>query len=391
MRTVGRIGYVSAATICLGMLVVGTNAISAPQGADIASLGQALFLDSSLSANRNQSCASCHDSGQAFSDSRDNGVAGAVSLGDDGGSLGDRNTPGTTYASLIPDFHKNEKGEYVGGYFLDGRAATMVDQAAEPFVNPLEMALPDVAAVVERVRENAYYVEALRKHFGESIFSDSDKAFLAITESIVAFERTTLFTPFDSKYDRYLRGEYELTADEEIGRVLFFSQIINCSSCHLLDTREFSPREVFSNHRYHNIGVPTNKQVREKNGIVASHRDLGLLQNPAVDDAAMAGKFRVPSLRNVAVTGPYMHNGVFQDLRTAILFYNRFTLSNPKSQTNPETGEPWRAPEVAETVDLELLREGQPLAENYVVALVAFLTALTDQRYESLLDQSASP
>jgi len=384
-------GYVSVATICLGMLVVGTNANSAPQGADIASLGQALFLDSSLSANRNQSCASCHDSGQAFSDSRDNGVAGAVSLGDDGGSLGDRNTPGTTYASLIPDFHKNEKGEYVGGYFLDGRAATMVDQAAEPFVNPLEMALPDVAAVVERVRENVYYVEALRKHFGESIFSDSDKAFLAITESIVAFERTALFTPFDSKYDRYLRGEYELTADEEIGRVLFFSQIINCSSCHLLDTREFSPHEVFSNHRYHNIGVPTNKQVREKNGIAVSHRDLGLLQNPAVDDPAMAGKFRVPSLRNVAVTGPYMHNGVFQDLRTAILFYNRFTLSNPKSQINPETGARWRAPEVAETVDLELLREGQPLAENHVVALVAFLRALTDQRYESLLDQSASP
>ncbi len=384
-------GYVLAATICLGMLVVGTNAISAPQGADIASLGQALFLDSSLSANRNQSCASCHDSGQAFSDSRDNGVAGAASLGDDGSSLGDRNTPGTTYASLIPDFHKNEKGEYVGGYFLDGRAATMVDQAAEPFVNPLEMALPDVAAVVDRVRENAYYVAALRKHFGATIFSDSDKAFRAITESIVAFERTALFTPFDSKYDRYLQGEYELTADEEIGRVLFFSQIINCSSCHLLDTREFSPHEVFSNHRYHNIGVPTNKQLREKNGIAVSYRDLGLLQNPAVDNPAMAGKFRVPTLRNVAVTGPYMHNGVFQDLRTAILFYNRFTLSNPKSQINPETGARWRAPEVAETVDLELLRAGQPLAENHVVALVAFLTALTDQRYESLLDQSASP
>ena len=207
----------------------------------------------------------------------------------------------------------------------------------------------------------------------------------------MAFERTALFTPFDSKYDRYLQGEYELTADEEIGRVLFFSQIINCSSCHLLDMREFFPREVFSNHRYHNIGVPTNKQVREKNGIDVSHRDLGLLQNAAVDDPAMAGKFRVPSLRNVAVTGPYMHNGVFQDLRTAVLFYNRFTLSNPKSQTNPETGARWRAPEVAATVDLELLREGQPLAENHVVALVAFLRALTDQRYESLLDQSASP
>ncbi len=381
----------SAATICLCVLVVSGNALSAPEAADIASLGQALFFDSNLSANRKQSCASCHDSAQAFSDSRDNGVSGAVSLGDDGSSLGDRNTPGTTYASLIPDFHKNEKDEYIGGYFLDGRAATMVEQAAEPFVNPLEMALPDVAAVVERVRENAYYVAALREHFGESIFSDSEEAFLAITESIVAFERTALFTPFDSKYDRYLQGEYELTADEEIGRVLFFSQIINCSSCHLLDTREFSPREVFSNHRYHNIGVPTNMQVREKNGIDVSHRDLGLLQNPAVDDPAMAGKFRVPSLRNVAVTGPYMHNGVFQDLRTAVLFYNRFTMGNPKSQTNPETGARWRAPEVAATVDLELLREGQPLAENHVVALVAFLRALTDQRYESLLDQSASP
>ena len=391
MRTVGRTGYVSAATICLGMLVVSTNALSAPQSENIASLGQVLFFDSNLSANRKQSCASCHDPGQAFSDSRDNGVSGAASLGDDGSSLGDRNTPGTSYASLIPDFHKNDKDEYIGGYFLDGRATTMTDQAAEPFVNPLEMALPDAAAVVQRVRENAYYVAALREHFGESIFSDSDKAFLAITESIVAFERTAQFTPFDSKYDRYLQGEYELTADEEIGRVLFFSQIINCSSCHLLDTREFSPHEVFSNHRYHNIGVPTNKQVREKNGIAVSHRDLGLLQNPAVDDPAMAGKFRVPSLRNVAVTGPYMHNGVFKDLRTAILFYNRFTLSNPKSQINPETGARWRAAEVLETVDLELLREGQPLAENHVVALVAFLTALTDQRYESLLDQSASP
>jgi len=206
----------------------------------------------------------------------------------------------------------------------------------------------------------------------------------------VAFERTALFSPFDSKYDRYLQGEYELTADEEIGRVLFFSQIINCSSCHLLDTREFSPGEIFSNHRYHNIGVPTNREVRGKNGIDVGHRDLGLLENPAVDDPAMAGKFRVPSLRNIAVTRPYMHNGVFQELRTAILFYNRFTLSNPKSQTNPETGARWREPEVPETVDIELLRDGQPLAENHVEALVAFLTALTDQRYESLLDEAGS-
>ena len=104
----------------------------------------------------------------------------------------------------------------------------------------------------------------------------------------------------------------------------------------------------------------------------------------------MAGKFRVPSLRNVAVTAPYMHNGVFQDLRTAILFYNKFTLSNPQSQTNPETGQLWGDAEVPENIDLDLLRDGQPIAENHVVLLIAFLRALTDQRYESLLEETAS-
>jgi cytochrome c peroxidase len=375
-----------ALMISLGFLAGSHNAGSAASPTELASLGQALFFDTNLSANRTQSCGSCHDPGRAFTDGRDNGVAGAVSLGDDGKSLGDRNTPGTTYAFLIPEFHRNDQGEYVGGYFLDGRAVTMVDQAAEPFVNPLEMALQNHDAVVDRVRENPVYVDSLRKHFGESVFSDSELAFRAITESIVAFERTEQFAPFDSKYDRYLRGEYELTVAEELGRVLFFSQLINCSSCHLLDTREFSPGEVFSNHRYHNIGIPTNRRVRELNGIDIHHRDLGLLDNPAVNDPAMAGKFRVPSLRNVAVTGPYMHNGIFQELRTAILFYNRFTLSNLQSQTNPETGEAWGEPEVADTIDMELLLEGQPMAGNHVDALVAFLTALTDRHYEALLN-----
>ncbi len=366
--------------------VLGAMPVSgATNGDALAKLGQALFFDSNLSANRNQSCGSCHHLGRAFTDGRDNGVAGAVSLGGDGESLGDRNTPGTTYASLIPDFHRNDQGEYVGGYFLDGRAATMIDQAAEPFVNPLEMALPDSATVVDRVRENPVYVDSFRNIFGDAIFTNSDRAFRAVTESIVAFERTAAFASFDSKYDRYLRGEYELTEQEELGRILFFSQLINCSSCHLLDTRENYAGELFSNHRYHNIGIPMNTRVREMNGIGINHRDLGLLQNPQVNDPAMAGKFKVPSLRNVAVTGPYMHNGIFRELRTAVVFYNRFLLSNPQSQTNPETGMSWGDPEVADTVDFELLRAGQPLAENHVDAIVAFLEALTDRRYESLL------
>lgn len=366
-------------------------AAAEPAEEQLARFGQALFFDTSLSANRTQSCASCHNPAAAFSDSRDNGVSRAASLGDDGTSLGDRNTPGTTYAALIPAFHRNGQDNYVGGFFRDGRAATLSAQAAEPFVNPAEMALPDRAAVVDRVLENAAYVASLEKLFGASIMGAPERAFQAITESIAAFERTATFAPFDSKYDRYLRGEYELTTDEELGRVLFFSQLINCSNCHLLDTREFSVHEIFSNHEYHNIGLPANRDVRRVNGVEDGYIDPGLSGNPQVADPAMLGKFRVPSLRNVAVTAPYMHNGVFQELRTAILFYNRFTLSNSQSQTNPETGKLWEEAEVAGTIDLELLRDGQPLAENHVVALVAFLKALTDQRYEALLSPAAAP
>jgi len=225
-----------------------------------------------------------------------------------------------------------------------------------------------------------------RASFGETIFDNTEAAFTAITKSIVAFEQTNEFAPFDSKYDRYLRGEYQLTALEEVGRMLFYSQLINCHSCHLVETREFHQGEAFTNHRYHNIGVPVNGAVREKNGLGPSHRDLGLLENPRIDDSAQAGKIKVPTLRNVAVTGPYMHNGVFQDLETVILFYNKYTLSNRESQVNPETGDQWGEPDVPGTIDLELLEQGQPISPIQVSALVAFLKALTDQRYEALLD-----
>jgi len=290
-----------------------------------------------------------------------------------------------TYAFLTPDFHTAESGEYIGGYFHDGRAATMIEQAGQPFINPIEMGMLDSAAVVNRVQENPLYVSAFEKLYGTTVFEDTPRAFRAISESIVAFEKTGQFAPFDSKYDRFLRGEYQMTDQEELGRILFFSQLINCSSCHLLNTLESSSNETFSNYQYHNIGVPTNTSARQKNGVPASHRDLGLLDNPAVNDPAQAGKFRVPSLRNVAVTGPYMHNGVFQELSTAILFYGKFTLSDSQSQTNPETGKSWGEAEVVETVNLELLRQGQPIRKSRAAALAAFLTTLTDRRYESLL------
>ena len=353
---------------------------------DLAVLGEALFFDTNLSLDRTQSCATCHNPAAAFTDSRDNGVGGAVSLGDDGRSLGDRNAPTIMYAQLSPAFGPDESGVYAGGLFHDGRADDLADQAGQPLTNPLEMNLPDSAAVVERVRENASHVAALETHFGEAIFDDTAAAFRAITASIAAFERTAQFAPFDSKYDRFLRGEADLSTTEELGRKLFFSQVFNCHSCHVVDTRENTPYEPFTNFRYHNIGVPVNPAVRRANGLGVDHRDLGLLENPGIDDPAQAGKVRVPTLRNVAVTAPYMHNGVFESLETVVLFYNRFILSNVESQTNPETGRPWGDPEVPATIDLDLLQTDQPVSSLQVGPLVAFLKTLTDARYEHLVE-----
>lgn len=375
----------STLTIVVTLLATLQCALAAPDPRQLANLGRALFFDVNISANRNQSCASCHDPAKAFSDSRDNGVSGAVSLGGDGVSLGDRNAPSTTYAFLIPDFQQDDQNQFFGGYFHDGRATTMVEQAGQPFVNQIEMALADHAAVVQRVRENPAYVATFEQLYGDSIFDDSAGAMAAISESIVAFERTEQFATFDSRYDRFLRGEYQLSEEEELGRLLFFSSLTNCVTCHTLNSRESSARETFTDHHYYNIGVPVNSTVRQMNGLGETHRDLGLLENPAVDDPAQAGKYRVPSLRNVAVTGPYMHNGVFQELGTAIFFYGKFTLSNRQSQVNPETGELWGPPEVTETVEVELLSQGQPITRDRAELLATFLRTLTDQRYESLL------
>ena len=332
------------------------------------------------------SCASCHDPSRAFTDSRDNGVGGAASLGNDGKSLGDRNAPMLTYASLVPAFARRDDGSYAGGLFHDGRAPTLAGQATQPITSAGEMALTSAAVVQDRVRENAAYVDAFSALLGEQALATPGNALASVAEAIAAFESSAAFSSFDSRYDRYLRGEASLTREEELGRSLFFSPLSNCSQCHVIDQREHQAREVFTNFEYHNIGVPPNQRLRAANGSGADHVDPGLAGNSLVTGQEHEGKVRVPSLRNVAVTAPYMHNGVFAELRTAILFYNRFLVDSPASRTNPETGEQWGEAEVPATVAHELLAVGQPLSERRVRQIEAFLKTLTDQRYEHLLE-----
>lgn len=364
-------------------------ACAATDPPSLEALGARLFSDPLLSAPRTQSCATCHDPAHGFTDARGNAVDGAASLGADGVTLGDRNTPSIAYAAAVPEFQRAADGEWRGGLFHDGRAMDLEVQAAEPPLNPREMALPDIAAVVQRLRAVPFYREGFTQHFGADIFNREGAAYAAMTRAIAAFERGPEFRRFDSRYDRYLRGEARLTPAEELGRRLFFSDLTNCMSCHLLAAGDVRERESFTDHRYHNIGLPAHKRLRELNGFGPAHVDTGLAQNPAVSAAHARGRFRTPSLRNVAVTAPYMHNGVFKRLETAIFFYNQYIVHNNEVGINPETGAPWGAPEVRDTIALELLRDGQPLDDERIAALVAFLRTLTDQRYEYLLPPTA--
>lgn len=184
-----------------------------------------------------------------------------------------------------------------------------------------------------------------------------------------------------------MRGEYELSQEEELGRLLFFSQqFTNCNLCHQLARSPVDPGETFTNYQYHNIGVPVNKQARALNGVAAGFVDTGLANNAAVSNPEQRGKFKVPTLRNVAVTGPYMHNGVFNNLRTVVLFYNKYNSRDAARQINPDTGKNWLPPEIAHSLSVKELTTGPALEDARIDALVAFMKTLTDARYEHLLD-----
>lgn len=386
-------------TVVLIVSCGGDSPETTAEAKNLAELGEVLFHDANLSLQRTQACSTCHDPAHGFIDPRRgmDGLVRAVSLGDDGVSLGDRNAPTVAYAAFSPRFEANgtrrrfnKQGGHkvyqgaLGGQFHDGREPDLEGQAGGPPLNPIEMGMPDRGLVVGRLRENPSYVIDFEALFGAGVLDDPEAGYSAMTQAIAEFERTPEVSPFDSRYDRALRGELQLTFNELTGRSLFFSEFTNCAICHQLHEngdpiRKFE--ETFSGYEYHNIGVPANIEVRAVTGVTI---DRGLLDNPAIDDPAELGKFKVPTLRNVAVTGPYMHNGVFRELRTVIEFYEKFV--NPDERNlNPETGLPWRDAEIPETISQDLLEVGRPLTDVEITGLECFLRTLTDSRYEHLL------
>ena len=351
----------------------------------LVALGKDLFSNTNLSKNRNVACATCHNPENAFIDPRQDAAEGAISSGTIKNSFGRRNTPTLAYALLTPPL-VSDSTDPVGGLFFDGRANNFEDQILHPLFDENEMGLSNELMLFNRLKADSKVKERIIQIFGQKALENPDELLNAVQTSIAAFERSKEFSAFDSKYDRFLAGSYTMSKQEESGFNIFFSDVSNCMNCHLLNKGTLSKKEPFTDLRYHNIGVPRNQVLAREEFRGPSYNDKGLEENPNFSDSENRGKFKTPTLRNVAVTSPYMHNGIFQELRTTLLFYNFHLIKNESALTNPETQEYWGNPENSDNINDALLTLGQPLDTAKVDSLIAFLKLLTDKRYEHLLE-----
>lgn len=321
-------------------------------------LGKKIFFDKNLSSPVGESCASCHDIKTSLTDPIQ---SSPVSLGAVSGRKGTRNAPSAAYSAFAPNFHfDSEEGLYIGGQFLDGRAANLKEQAKGPFLNPDEMNNADEQSVINKIK-NSQYANLFQQVFGEKVFDDPVQAYDKMAQAIVAFENTPSFNRFTSKYDYFLAGRVSLTEQEQKGLELFEDENKgNCAACHISKTEDGS-LPLLTDYTYDNLGTPSNPDILVLKG--ADFVDLGLGETVGSEEN---GKFKVPSLRNVAKTAPYMHNGVFSDLKEVVDFYN-----------TRDVDDKWAPPEVAENVNTDELGDLK-LTDEEVDAIVVFMRTLTD-------------
>lgn len=340
-----------------------------------ARLGALVFADPSLSQPTGQSCADCHAPSTAFRDPESDHT---TSMGAVAGRFGQRNAPSAMYARFVPPLHQDPARGWVGGLFWDGRAGSLEQQAGMPLLHPLEMNNPDKASVVTAIRRSSY-ADRFREVFGAHALDDIDTAFGHVTEAVAAYERTAVFAPFSSKFDRYLAGDARLTPAEQRGLAIFDdSRRGNCASCHPDRTGADGSPPLFTDFSYANLGIPRYRnskffvQPAAFNPDGERVIDHGLMTT--VGDPAQDGKFRVPTLRNIARTAPYGHNGYFENLQYMI----DFVATRDVGSADPAVGA-WAPPEVPATVDrVHVGHLG--LTPGDIDDLVAFLGTLTDER-----------
>ncbi|HEY9079538.1 cytochrome-c peroxidase [Magnetovibrio sp.] len=302
-------------------------------------LGELLFHDPALSADRTVSCATCHDVKTGAGADATATAIGITKV------PGPRNTPTVFNAA------------FQARLFWDGRATSLEDQATGPLINPNEMGMPSLDAVVARVAENDVY----QKAFAEAFDTGSEITIEHIAKAIAAYERT-LVTP-DTPYDRFVGGDDDaLTESQKRGMYLFRS--LGCANCH--SGPNFSGASL--------VGPRSPFQL-----LFASRSELalhyGLDQDKGRADAqAQNGIWRVPSLRNVALTAPYFHNGSVTDLTEAVRVMASAQLAADVDAKNNIS--PLRVLWSPETKSLSGYRKKQ-ISSQGIEDIVAFLHALS--------------
>lgn len=281
-----------------------------------AALGKKLFSEKILSKDSSISCASCHKPKFAFADTA------AFSTGI-GGKRTQRNTPSVLNMKNRPYF------------FWDGRAASLEEQALMPIQNPGEMGLPIEEAVM-RLNRSAEYKWLFQKIFSQKADAKN------LAAAFAAFEKT--LETVNSRFDDWSNNQGKLSPAEERGRQLFVSEKAKCFDCHRM--------EDFTTDEFRNIGLYDERTLNDAGRYNITKKESD------------KGKFKTPGLRNVAVTGPYMHNGMFKTLEQVLDYYNSpdWFIENPVNRD-------------------EAFKTPLRLTPQEKKDIIAFLKTLTDKKY----------
>ncbi|VWB58205.1 di-heme cytochrome c peroxidase [Burkholderia aenigmatica] len=378
-------------------------ACAAPAGAagpsDAAALGKLMFFDPSLSASGRMSCATCHSPEHAYGPP--NGLAAQFG-GADLKRQGTRAVPSLRYvlnrtpiwshpkAASVAERLTETDNAPIGGFGWDGRFDRLRDQASFPLLNPDEMANPSAEAVVAKLRR-APYANRFRKVFGEHAFDDSKQAFANAALAIERFElEDPSFRPYTSKFDYYLDGKVELSAQEMRGKRLFDDPARgNCASCHIDQPGVNGAHPLLTDFTFEALGVPRNRELRANAN--PDYYDLGLCGPVRADqsaDRSNCGLFKTPTLRNTATRRVFFHNGRFHTLKDALRFYVQRDTSPEKlyvSDTHRHVVKfddlPANLRSNVDTTDEPLTRKrGEPpvWSEADIADVEAFLSTLND-------------
>ena len=382
-----------------------------PSVAQLTALGRAMFSDPGLSSSGRLACASCHDPQTAFGP---NASTLSPFSDSDAAHAGARAIPSLRYAQFATRFTEHTTddeethgadGGPTGGFTWDGRADSAREQALLPLFDEREMANADAAALARRVA-SAPYAAQFRRAFsapGRDVFSDPAQVVAWMALAFEVFEQAPEFAPFDSRYDRFLAGRETLSPAELRGLALFRDPVKgNCDTCHPSRRSRNGRAPLFTDAGFIALAVPRRADLPPLATIAAlgarargAEADLGLCRSgrPGLSaDPTFCGRFRTPTLRNVALRTSFFHNGSIKSLREAVAFYAtrdtdpaHWYSKNADGSVRPYDDLPAEmAPFVNREAPFAPRPDGRPrLDERDIDDLVAFLRTLTDADAEA--------